>query len=84
MLLYRAPSLYLNVMMKMRIPTHSDEQAAVLLHPSQHAQVTHTRHDGTGDHQSVGGEDGPEAGDEGGKPGVHRHEDSKANDERTT
>lgn len=54
--------------------THTDEHAAVLLHASQHSQITHAGNDGTGDHQSVGGVDGPEGGHEGGKIGVNHLE----------
>lgn len=64
--------------------THSDEHAAVLPHASQHSQITHTGNNGASDNQSVGGVDGPEAGDEGGKLGVHHLKYSKAHHECTT
>lgn len=61
----------------------TDEHAAVLLHASQHSQITHAGNDGTGDHQSVGGVDGPEGGHEGGKIGVNHLELPQPHDKCT-
>lgn len=47
--------------------TDCDEHAAVLLQAPKDAQVTHTGDDGSSDHQSVGGVDGPECRDQRGE-----------------
>lgn len=62
----------------------SNQHAAILLHASQHSQITHTGDDGTGGDQGIGGVDGPEAGDERRKPGVHHLELPQCHHEGTT
>lgn len=61
-----------------------NEHAAVLPHASQHSHITHTGDDGAGDHQGVGGVDGPEGGDERGELGVHHLELTEGHHEGTT
>ena len=64
--------------------THTDEHAAVLLHASQHSHITHTGNNGAGDHQSVGGVDGPEGSDEGSELGVYHLKYPERHHKRTT